>query len=33
MHREVEMYVLRLTAKERAELEAMTRQRRLAADK
>ena len=33
MYRAVEKYVVRLTAEERAELEAMTRQRRIAADK
>lgn len=33
MYRAVDKYVVRLTAQERAELEAMTRQRRIAADK
>jgi hypothetical protein len=33
MYRAVEKYVVRLTSEERAELEAMTRQRRIAADK
>lgn len=33
MYRAVEKYVVRLSAQERAELEAMTRQRRIAADK
>jgi hypothetical protein len=33
MYRAVEKYVVRLTAEERAELEPMTRQRRIAADK
>jgi len=33
MYRAVEKYVVRLTAEERAELEAMTRQRRIASDK
>jgi hypothetical protein len=33
MYRAVEKYVVRLTAEERTELEAMTRQRRIAADK
>ena len=33
MYRAVEKYVVRLTAEERADLEAMTRQRRIAADK
>lgn len=33
MYRAVEKYLVRLTAEERAELEAMTRQRRIAADK
>lgn len=33
MYRAVEKYVVRLTAEERSELEAMTRQRRIAADK
>ena len=33
MYRAVEKYVVQLTAEERAELEAMTRQRRIAADK
>lgn len=33
MYRAVEKYVVRLTAAEREELEAMTRQRRIAADK
>ena len=33
MYRAVEKYVVRLSAEERAELEAMTRQRRIAADK
>ena len=33
MYRAVEKYVVRLTTEERAELEAMTRQRRIASDK
>ena len=33
MYRAVEKYVVRLTAEERSELEAMMRQRRIAADK
>lgn len=33
MYRAVEKYVVRLTAVERAELEALTRQRKIAADK
>jgi transposase len=33
MYRAVEKYVVRLTAEERTELEAMARQRRIAADK
>jgi hypothetical protein len=33
MFRAVEKYVVRLTAEERAELEALTRQRKIAADK
>lgn len=33
MYRAVEKYIVRLTAEERADLEVMTRQRRIAADK